>query len=55
MKRWLIILFIISLGLTVYEISASYGLFETEKDILRKKYFDRYCIICYCNIGEKRK
>ena len=34
MKRWLIILFIISLGLTVYEISASYGLFETEKDIV---------------------
>ena len=34
MKRWLIILFIISLTLTVYEITASYGLFETEKDIV---------------------
>ena len=34
MKRWLIILFIISFTLTAYEISKSYGLFETEKDII---------------------
>ena len=34
MKRWLIILFIILLALTTYEITASYGLFETEKDII---------------------
>ena len=34
MKRWLIILFLMSLLLTFYEITVSYGLFETERDIV---------------------
>ena len=34
MKRWLIILFVITLTLTLYEISESFGLFESEKDFI---------------------
>lgn len=34
MKRWLIILFVMSLAITLYEISDSFGLFESEKEII---------------------
>lgn len=34
MKRWLIILFVISLTATCYVISDSFGLFESEKEIV---------------------
>ena len=34
MKRWLIILFVISLTITLYEISDSFGLFESEREIV---------------------
>ena len=34
MKRWLIILFLISLTVTAYEITESFGLFESEKEIV---------------------
>ena len=34
MKRWLIILFVVMLAITVYEISNSYALFETEREIV---------------------
>ena len=34
MKRWLIILFVISLTITLYEIGSSFALFENEKEIV---------------------
>ena len=34
MKRWLIILFVISLTITLYEIGDSFALFESEKEIV---------------------
>jgi len=34
MKRWLIILFVITLTITLYEISSSFALFETEREIV---------------------
>ena len=34
MKRWLIILFVIMLTITLYEISSSFALFETEREIV---------------------
>ena len=45
MKRWLIILFIITLSFTFYEIAVSYSLFETENDIVINSDIGRWQIL----------
>ncbi len=45
MKRWLIILFVISLSVTLYEISDSYGLFESEREIVVNSDIGRWDIL----------
>ena len=44
MKRWLIILFVIIFSLTLYEISASFGLFESGNDFVVNSSIGRWQI-----------